>query len=72
MDNKNNHADSSTASGNPYKHPGANEPIGIVIPNLDPALREALGLPGQIASVGILTSTENNMSTLFGADEAVK
>lgn len=57
---------------NPYKHNGSAEPIGMVIGNLDPALREALGLPEDMASIGIVTSTEKKASILFGADEAVK
>jgi len=57
---------------NPYKHSKAAEPVGMVIGNLDPALREALGLPQEYASVGIVTSTEKKASILFGADEAVK
>ena len=57
---------------NPYKHTGSDEPFGMVIGNLDPALREALGLPEEIASIGIITSNEKKTSTLFGADEAVK
>ena len=57
---------------NPYKHTGSSEPFGMVIGNLDPALREALGLPEDTASVGIVTSNEKKASILFGADEAVK
>ena len=48
------------------------EAFGYVIGNLDPALREALGLPEECASVGIVTSKKKSASLIFGADEAIK
>ncbi len=72
MSKDKNTSDQPVNNPNPYKHSGANEPFGMAIGNLDPALREVLGLPEDQASVGIVTSKEKTASILFGADEAVK
>ena len=45
---------------------------GWVIPNLDPAIAEAMGIPGQYRSVGILTSRAAALPVCVAADEAVK
>ena len=62
---------------NPYlikgrSGPGDPEAFGYVISNLDPVLREALGMPEECASVGIVTSKKRSSSLIFGADESVK
>lgn len=46
--------------------------FGLVIGNLDPQLREALGLPEDCASIGIVSSKRRNAGPIFGADEAIK
>ncbi len=51
---------------------GDPEAFGYVIGNLDPALREALGMPEECASVGIVTSKKRSSTLIFGADESVK
>ena len=45
---------------------------GWVIPNLDPAIAEAMEIPAQYRSVGIITSRSASMSVCVAADEAVK
>ena len=64
-------------AGNPYRIKGRSgvgdpEAFGYVIGNLDPALREALGMPEDCASVGIVTSKKRSSTLIFGADESVK
>ena len=48
------------------------EPFGYVIGNLDPTLRDMLGLPEECSSIGIVSSKKRSSSMLFAADEAVK
>ena len=69
---KNSKATPKPTNQNPYKHSGSGQPFGMVIGNLDPTLREALGLPEECASVGIVTSEKRRPDIYFGADEAIK
>ena len=69
---KDNNTTNNPINQNPYKHSGPGEPFGMVIGNLDPTLREALGLPEECASVGIVTSEKRRPDIYFGADEAIK
>lgn len=51
--------------------PGS-QPFGYVIGNLDPTLRDMLGLPEDCASIGIVSSRDKSSAVIFGADESVK
>ena len=65
----------SAPSGGSYelhRDPHNPDTIGLVIGNLDPTLREALGMPEEAASVGIVSSKKSSLKNIFGADEAIK
>ena len=46
--------------------------IGLVIANVDPRLREALGIDGRFRSIGIIGDRVGAGPQIFAADEAVK
>jgi hypothetical protein len=55
-----------------HRDPRNPDTIGLVIGNLDPTLREALGMPEETTSVGIVSSKKSSLKNIFGADEAIK
>lgn len=73
MDKKDN-SNSTILSGSYELHRDPHNPdtIGLVIGNLDPTLREALGMPEETTSVGIVSSKKSSLKNIFGADEAIK
>lgn len=62
----------TTPSYEIHKDPRNPDTVGIVIGNLDPTLREALGFSEDCSSVGIVTSKRSSLKNIFGADEAIK
>lgn len=46
--------------------------LGLVIPNLDPALHRILGLPERFRSIGVVTARSGAGPEIMAADEAVK
>ncbi len=72
---KENKSSISAPSGGSYevhRDPRNPDTIGLVIGNLDPTLREALGMPEETTSVGIVSSKKSSLKNIFGADEAIK
>lgn len=55
-----------------YVGTAAGHTIGMVIANLDPAIRSLLQLPEQFSAIGILTSRVGAAAQAFAVDEAAK
>ena len=72
MDKKENTSVPSTPSYEIISSGKKSDSVGIVIGNLDPTLREALGFPEDCSSVGIVSSRKSSLNNIFGADEAIK